>query len=318
MTKPWQRQTVYAAFLAVSLIGCRPAQTAAPERRPLRVSLSFPPLGGSMAEEFKRTLPHYDVQTIAPASISPPASTPGAIARGLVDWGIERADIAYRSHVAQTARGSGRQVRGIALLPPLPMYALVRPNSGIKTVRDLRGRNIAVGPVNTSSHVLAEAVLRQLAITDARIVNVPSRQPAADGLLAGTLDVAFFPGYVYPDDEVSAAIKAGAYLLPIDGTVVDDLRRENPFIRGVTIPRNIYPGQDRLIPTIGIDLVVVCAADLGADMVYEVTTQLFKVYPSLSRLEAMLRFLNLDNAPATPLPLHPGASRYYRELQLSQ
>jgi TRAP transporter TAXI family solute receptor len=313
------RHVVFAAVLALPAAGCRPAQTAAPARPALRVSLAIPPLGGSMAEEFRRTLPQYDIQTVAPASFSSPTSTPGAIARGLVDWGVERSDIAYRSHAAQASRGdAGRQSRGVALLHPLPMYVLVRPNSGINRVQDLRGRRIAVGPLNTSSDVLAKAVLRQLGVPDAPVVNLPAREPAAAGLRAGTLDAAFFPGYVYPDDVVLQAIKAGAYLLPIEGTIVDALQRDNPFIRTVTIPRNIYPGQDRLIPTIGIELVVICAADLDEQLVYEVTRQLFEVYPSLSRLEATLRFLNLNNAPATPIPLHPGASRYYRELQLSQ
>ena len=43
------------------------------------------------------------------------------------------------------------------------------------------------------------------------------------------------------------------------------------------------------------------------------TKEMFLAYPSLSNVEATLRFLNLDEAAGTPIPLHPGAARYYRE-----
>jgi TRAP transporter TAXI family solute receptor len=166
--------------------------------------------------------------------------------------------------------------------------------------------------------MIAELLLRTAGISDARLAPTNSRAAASAGLSAGTLDAGFFPGYVYPDDEVFAAIKAGAYLLPIEGPIVASLRQENPFIRVVTIPPNIYPGQTRLVPTIGIEMVVICRQGLSEQIVHDATVQLFEVYPRLASVEASLRFLNLDNAPATPIPLHPGAARYYRELQLSR
>ena len=106
--------------------------------------------------------------------------------------------------------------------------------------------------------------------------------------------------------------------MPIEGPAVEKTRQQNSFVRVMTIPRNVYPGQDRLVPTVGIDFVVVCRAGLDESVVHDATRQLFQVYPRLSGLEASLRFLNFDNAPATPIPLHPGAARYYRELQLSR
>jgi TRAP transporter TAXI family solute receptor len=248
-----------------------------------------------------------------------PALTVDAIARNLVDWGVERADLAYSGHAAQQLTTPlEQQVRGIALLQPLPIHLLARPRSGIHTLADLRGATIATGPINTSSHVLARLIVESAHIPNVTLKPINSRATASQGLLAGTLDAAFFPGYVYPDDEVYAAVKQGAYLLPIDGPVVDAVRQKNPFVRVITIPRNIYPGEDRLTPTIGIEMVVICRQGLSDEIVHDATKELFEVYPRLASVEASLRFLNLDNAPATPIPLHPGAARYYRELQLSQ
>jgi TRAP transporter TAXI family solute receptor len=264
-----------------------------------------------MATEFKRAMPQFDVQAVTAETL-----TTDAVANGLVDWGVERSDLAYKAHHGP---GPGaQQIRGVALLQPLPLYFLVRPKSGIRRIDDLRRAKIVTGPTGTSSHMLTQLILETAGITDAVVTPVASRAPASAGLKDGTFDAGLFPGYVYPDDEVYSAIREGAYLLPLDGPVVDAMRAANPFLRVVTIPRNIYPGQDRLIPTIGIELVVICRQGLDDRIVHDATAQLFEVYPRLSGVEASLRFLNFDNAPATPIPLHPGAAKYYRELQLSR
>ena len=65
-------------------------------------------------------------------------------------------------------------------------------------------------------------------------------------------------------------------------------------------------------------MVVVCREDLDESLVYALTAQLFEAFPRLSGVEANLRFLNLDEAPATPIPLHAGAARYFRERELSR
>lgn len=65
-------------------------------------------------------------------------------------------------------------------------------------------------------------------------------------------------------------------------------------------------------------MLIVCRRDLDERTVYRLTEQLFNVFPRLARVEATLRFLNLDEAPATPIPLHKGAARYFRERELSR
>ena len=113
-------------------------------------------------------------------------------------------------------------------------------------------------------------------------------------------------------------MREGAYLVPIQGAAVERLRNRIRFVRLTTIPRNVLPGQDRILPTIGIDMMVVCRDELDESVVYELTKQLFIAFPRLSGVEATLRFLNFEEAAATPIPLHPGAARYFRERELSR
>jgi TRAP transporter TAXI family solute receptor len=265
-----------------------------------------------MASEFKLALPGIDVRSVQPSGL-----TLDAITAGSIDWGVERSDLAYAAYRDGTIPPE-RQIRGVALLQPLPLYVIVAAGSGIETLADLDGASIATGPENTSSWTLGMALLKAWAIGNAVITPLTSRAVASAGLKDGTFDAVFMPGYVYPDDTVYSAIREGAYLIPVDGPAVDQVRRDNPFVRVISIPRNIYPGQDRLIPTIGFELVVICRAGLDEQLVHDATRQLFQVYPRLSTVEASLRFLDFDRAPATPVPLHPGAERYFQELQLSR
>lgn len=61
---------------------------------------------------------------------------------------------------------------------------------------------------------------------------------------------------------------------------------------------------------------LLCRSGLDEELVYRLTKQLFAALPGLSVEESSLRTMDLEEAPATPVPLHEGAARYYREWEL--
>ena len=305
--------------LSVCAIGmaCRTQSPQAQPRQVLRVARAFAPFSDRLAAEYRRGLPNLDVQSQAAGDSD---AVIDAIQHGTADVGVVLASIAYSAYwdSQNQAPPSLDQMRGVSLLQPLPAYVLVRANSGVRRVTDLRGRVVGVGPVNSASWILAHFVLKAFAAEPKTITVMSTRAEGATGLKNGTVDAIFLPGYTYPDEVTYSAIQAGAYLIPIAGEPVERLRRDYPFVRATGIPRNVYPGQNRIIPTVGIDTVVVCRRDLDESVVHDLTQQLFKTFPRLSGVEASLRFLNVDEAPATPVPLHPGAARYFRESELSR
>lgn len=311
----FRRRLLLAVLLGCAVAACRTDAPAAPARPTVRIGTAFPPFSTRLIEEYRAALPQADVQSV-PTPSSP--ATLRAIEEGTIDLGVALADDAYRSYTGGSAQPAGSGVRGISLLQPLPMYLLVRAGSGVRSVPDLRGKVVGVGPENTASWTLGHLILEAFGVEAGAVKALSGRQAAAAGLRDGSLDAIVLPGYVYPDDVTLGVISNGAYLVPIDGPAVDDLRRVSPFVRRVMIPRDIYPGQDQIIPTIGVDMVIVCRRDLPEDVAYQLTEQLFAVFPRLARIEATLRFLNLEDAPATPIPLHPGAARYYRQRELSR
>jgi hypothetical protein len=299
---------------------CAACHTQSPAERPrqvLRIAKAFAPFSDRLTAEYRRGLPNLDIQS---QSANDSDAVIDAIQNGTADIGVVLAAVAYSAYwdSRETSPPSLSQMRGLSLLQPLPAYVLVRANSGIHQVTDLRGREVGVGPVNSSSWILGHIVLQAFGVKPATITVISTREEGVARLTDGTVAAVFFPGYTYPDEVTYSAIRAGAYLIPIAGDAMERLRRDYPFVRVAAIPRDIYPGQDKIIPTVGIDMVVVCRRDLDESVVHDLTQQLFTTFPRLSGVEASLRFLNLDEAPATPMPLHPGAARYFRERELSR
>jgi TRAP transporter TAXI family solute receptor len=140
--------------------------------------------------------------------------------------------------------------------------------------------------------------------------------PFADAsaqLLAGTVD-AMFDNAMHPTASAALALGAGAHLVPIDGSHVRRLTREYPFLKMTVLPRDTYPGTET-IPTVGVNSLLVCSRLLGEEIVHELTARLFQALPLLST-SRRLGLAELDEASTTPIPLHDGAARYYREQEL--
>jgi TRAP transporter TAXI family solute receptor len=137
----------------------------------------------------------------------------------------------------------------------------------------------------------------------------------AKKLADGTVDAEFITG-AYPADLVGAALAApGARLVPIQGSGISDLKEKYPFLRPVVIPANTY-GQADAIRTVGVDVLFICRESLSEDIVYRMLTTFFDGIQDLAQRQPVFRSVSLSQAPATPIPLHPGAARFYREREL--
>jgi hypothetical protein len=307
-----------ATALAIAVApACR--QPDAPAvRRTVRLTTGTPgaafyPLSQALERAWAAASPGFDVQTRDSAGS---VANVEAIQNGSADVGLAFADVAYTAYVAWLAKGAPEadSLRGIAVLELAPVHLVVRRDSTIASVADLRGCRVAVGPGGSGSAITAQLVLAALGI-DLKDVRVESLRynEAAERLKAGTIDALFVTGRD-PVEAVRDAIGAGARMLPLAGPAIERLRHEYPFYRQTQIPGGTYPGHPDPLDTIGVDSLLVCRRGLDEALVHDLTARFFAVLPSLP----MLSFMDLDQAPATPIPLHEGAGRYYRERELSR
>jgi TRAP transporter TAXI family solute receptor len=205
------------------------------------------------------------------------------------------------------------QVRGIAVLQVTPVALVVRPGLDVRGPQDLRGRRVGVGPQGSGTAVTAGLILRAFGLEagDLQIESI-GFEDGVTKLLNGDLD-AMFDNAISRSRALQRAAKGGSRFVPIEGAPADRLRREHPFLRVTVIAPELYGTSVR---TIGVDGLLICRSDLDETLVYEVTKQLFASLKTLGR--GALRSMEVKQAPATPVPLHPGAARYYRERELSR
>jgi TRAP transporter TAXI family solute receptor len=324
----WLRPSVRRSGLPAALIGlvamaaCQLGSASSPATLPPIVRLTtgtpgagFHPLGEALSRAYDRGVPLLRVQVHESAGS---VSNVEAIQRGDADLGFAFADVAYMAFIGRLDGQPERfdRLRGVAVLQLTPLHLVVRADSGIRTFSDLRGRRIGVGPAGSGTALTAGLVLKAEGIEPTAIRAESLRfNEAAGRLMDGALD-AMFVNASYPAESVRVATSAGARLLPLVGRTIEHLRHEYPFFRLTMIPGSTYPGHPDAIHTIGVDALLVCRRDLEESLVYDLTRRLFEALPSLSSQQESLRLMDVELAPATPIPLHEGAARYYREREL--
>jgi uncharacterized protein len=310
-----------AVVVAFSVIttACATPESTGKKRLTIRlmtgiVGSGYYGLGRAMAAAFAQSHPTVDVEVVEGGGS---VSTVEAIQSGHADVGFALADVAYLAFAGRLPDRHTRfdRIRGLSVLQLTPLHLAVRTGTPIRRVADLQGRSVAVGPPGSGTPFTVALVLRAFGVPEGavRTVSVPFKEGAA--LLKSGRVEAMFLNSTYPADNVKDAIGAGAHLVSIDGAPVTALRREYPFFRLARIPADTYANQLAPVYTIGTDALIVCRDDLDEVTAYELTRQFFDTLAALPAAES-LRLMNLDSAPATPIPLHEGAARYFREREL--
>ena len=308
-----------AVVLALAAACARPAP-AADAREQIRFATgmagaSFQPLGAALGQAIERRMPRTDVVLV---------ETPGAVTnlfaiqRGDADVGLAYADVAYMAFTGQLPDSPGpfAQVRAIAVLHVSPVHVLAGANTPIRTPADLRGKRVAMGPSGSGTAVTSALLLDAFAVPLDSVRQFSlSFSEAADQLANGTIDAAVVVSSD-PVDSVRRALAGGARLLDIDGPAVTSLRSRYPFLKPALIPRDTYPSQPRAVHTVGMDTLLLGRAGLSDATAGGIAEAFFAALPELGALPMPFRFVDPVQASATPIPLHSGASRYYRGREL--
>jgi TRAP transporter TAXI family solute receptor len=238
---------------------------------------------------------------------------------GKADLAFTQSDIAYLSYQQPTDPGHApyHKLRGVAVLNVNILHILAR--GAVVQVEDLRGRHVGLGATGSGTEVAARIVVEGhgLRYADLKAEFLPFSD-VASRLRDGTLDAGFVAAS-YPAEAIIAATGSpDVHLVPITRDAVRRIRRQYPFLKPMLIPKHTYPGQTTDIETVGVDNLLVCREDMSEELVYQLTKAFFAALPELARVHAAAMLIDSEQALATPIPLHAGAARYYREREILQ
>lgn len=236
-----------------------------------------------------------------------------ALNAGNGDFGFAQADVVYMAYRRgiSPATGPHTNLRAIGVRWVNAVHIAVKDTSAIRTVADLKGRRVGVVPPGSSGEQFARTVLEAHGVGYSTLkVAFLSYEQMALELSRGTLDAAIAVG-------ATPALKsqAGLRLVPVSRKVTNEMRKTYPFAKPMVLPPGDWPGQPE-VQTVGADSLLICRKDLSEDTVYRIAKAFFGILPELSVQQSPVAQIDPADAPATPIPLHPGAARYYRERQI--
>jgi TRAP transporter TAXI family solute receptor len=205
------------------------------------------------------------------------------------------------------------RLRTIAAIYPNFVQIVATKESGIAALADLKGKRVSVGAPRSGTEVNARRVFQAAGLTnEMRSVEYLPFGESVDLMKERQLDATLQSAGLGVASIRDLASTLPITLVPITPKVI--ARIGDPAYIAKPIPAGTYQGQDREVMTIAINNLLMTREDVPANLVYTMTKGLFENLPALAAAHPAAKAISLQNAPhGSPVPLHAGAARYFRE-----
>ncbi|MFB2595381.1 TAXI family TRAP transporter solute-binding subunit [Paracoccus sp. p4-l81] len=205
------------------------------------------------------------------------------------------------------------KLRGIAAIYPNYIQIVASQESGIKTLADLKGKSLSVGAPRSGTELNARAILAAAGMSYDDLSKV-EYLPFAESVelmknrqIDATLQSAGLGVASLKDLATSVPVQVVA--VPVE--VAEKLGA--PY-QASEIPAGTYDGQEAAVATVSVINFLVSHDGVSDDQAYQMTKLLFDNAEALKTAHAAAGAIDLQKAAtAMPVPLHPGAKRFYDE-----
>ena len=273
------------------------------------------PMGGGLAEVINSHVEGYSATAeVTGASVE----NMGLIATGDADLAIGLADT-----VAQAYSGTGRfegqelsMVRGLASLYANMIHIVALEGSGITTLDDLRGKRVSIGAPGSGTEVNTAAILEANGITyddiDEQRLNF---NETADALANGDIDAGFWSVGAPTSSILNLATTQDITIITLTEAQLAAAMEADPTFALTTLPGGTYTGVDQDITVLGVPNVLTVSSEMSDDLAYAITSAMFENIAEMQAVHPAANQTTVDfTLSATPVPLHPGAIRYFEEI----
>ncbi|MFK0278534.1 TAXI family TRAP transporter solute-binding subunit [Ensifer sp. NPDC090286] len=205
------------------------------------------------------------------------------------------------------------KLRGIAAIYPNYIQIMASKESGIATLADFKGKSLSVGAPKSGTELNARAILgaagmsyEDLGKTEylpfAESVELMKNRQLDATLQSAGLGVSSFK-------DLATSLDVQMVSVPEDIAA----KLGAPYI-AATVPAGTYQGQDKDVPTVAVVNFLVTHSQVSDETAYQMTKQLFENLPAMAAAHKAAEKIKLEDAvKGMPIPLHPGAERFYKE-----
>ncbi|ERM00641.1 C4-dicarboxylate ABC transporter [Brucella intermedia 229E] len=221
---------------------------------------------------------------------------------------------AYEGNEAAGFKTKLTKLSTLAAIYPNYVQIVASKESGIKTLADLKGKRLSVGAPKSGTELNARTILEAAGLSYddlgkieylpfAESVELMKNRQLDATLQSSGLGVASLR-------DLANSVEINVVEIPSD--VIEKIGA--PY-QVNTIPANTYTGQDKDVVTASvINYLIVRPPDMDEELVYQMTKGLFENLDQLAAAHASAKAIKLDkNTIVSPVPVHPGAMRYFKE-----
>jgi TRAP transporter TAXI family solute receptor len=276
---------------------------------------SWYPLAVAMSKVMNDNIPGYNITGV---------TTPGAsrenilrIDRQEMEFGWSTANFLYKGYSGKEPFKAKRKVLGWFSAYPGYFTIAARKGSGIKTIADLKGKTVAVGtPGSMTMMDNVNLILKSNGLVadkdyKAEYIRFPD---AVQKMTDGHIDAcSYFMGVKVPG-YVQLAESSDLTFLPLPKEAGEKILKQDPAYFIGSLPAGSYKGQDAEVPVAGMAYTTICGPFLSEDFMYKATKAVFENLPFIISASANFKQTKLETVyQGMPVPVHPGAARYYKE-----
>ncbi|AYG08735.1 TAXI family TRAP transporter solute-binding subunit [Pseudomonas fluorescens] len=207
-----------------------------------------------------------------------------------------------------------KKLRAIAGTYPNYIQIVASKESGITTLEDLKNKRISVGAPKSGTELNARAIFKAagLSYEDMGKVEFLPYAESVELIKNRQLDAT-----LQSSGLGMAAIRDLAATLPITFVAIPadiTAKIDNAAYQGAVIPAGTYDGQDSDVATVAITNILVSHDGVTDEVAYQMTKLMFDNLDRLGNAHSAAKDIKLQGAAkGLPIPLHPGAERFYKE-----
>lgn len=280
------------------------------------------PTGGAIAKIVNAKKDKYDIRATV-ESTGASVFNINAIMAGDLEFGIAQADRQYQAYngLSEWEGKPQKDLRAVFALAPEAVTFVAAEDSGIKSLKDAKGKVVNIGNPGSGNRQNAIDVFEAAGINIEKDLKAESIK-AADAprmLQDGRID-GFFYTVGHPNGNIKEATAGKRKTRIVSITDIEPLVKKFPYYSLTNIDMAQYPeatNANEKVTTVGMLATFVTSAKVPDDVVYAITKEVFenldefkKLYPAL---EGLTRETMLEGLTA---PIHPGALKYYKEAGL--
>ncbi|PJX13673.1 C4-dicarboxylate ABC transporter substrate-binding protein [Halomonas sp. 141] len=272
------------------------------------------PIGGGFAEMINN---HIDGAQATAEVTGASVENMGLIMRGDADLALVLADTAYQAYTG-TGDFEGRQIentRALASVYPNAVQLVTLAESDIHSIADLAGKRVSVGAPGSGTELNARALLEANGVSYSDFT--PQRlnfNETADAIRDGDIDAGFWSVGPPTSSILNLAATRDIRLIGLSDEEIANAQEVEAVFAPYELAAGMYDGMDEAVQTIGIPNVLVVNADMDEELAYQLTHLLFENIDELIAVHPAANDTTVEfTMGSTPVPLHPGAIRYFEE-----